>query len=1035
MTGTVRREMAAQGQALPLELNAENLAARAPGAGEAGLERVRDMVKDVRAITGDGWPDVENHVNTYLRRIHDIDILAEKGAGRKVIGGLKGPPEVQQALDELEVFLGPERFTQVQDAATVVVGHGRQVLDRMVVSGLVDKELADALKLTYPHYTPTRVMREVAEVVQGVSKRKLSVTSSNLKRFTEEGTERAAYRPIDAAMEAIMQGEVLIARNDAAKAIAAIAERQGTGKRVTGVTKVATIVNEAGEDVPVYRRRPGEIPGTMSYMDGGKRVVYEVEPWLEKEAKLLNELSDPNALVQAARFANGIPRALFVTYNPSWPAANFMIDWFTTAVQGVPPTETIKGLIGAIRDIGGNDPVLAEMRRLRAGQAGFFQKTPADLAKEVRRSGGLALESRLDWRRFKKNPLSLLQRLGEGQVNVGRALEMANRRAAYTTALKGGASPEDAALFARRITIDFNRAGTAIRQANDFFLFLNASVQGSLLPYRVLRDNARARWLLGTATASMAGLTAYNLTYPEYQDVPRNIRYGSVVVMVPSNEKDEQGHIRPHYITVIPNTREWATFLGPVTYFTEKLHGAAQQGFEQFALTVLPRVQPISGPADMIPTQIGSTIMELSLNHDFYRNRPIVPPELAGKPAAEQYDAYTSESIRMLANQVGISPLVLQHLVYGTTGGAGKAVSSTLDALVQSLNPKPEDFRLAELAQQYSAIAQTAPQDEVALRKRELLASLPAADQEKILELARVKQQGIPVVSGMINRFFGTRGGELRHIGQEQAAAITGKSAMETENATRALREVIEKQRTVQEQQDLALKITGDGKAWREKHKERAIRYQGALEGLGVLFPSAAQLGERETWTAYQSAVYTLANTIPDRRSKGDVLAAGYRAIPFEEIDPLHPDYKTFRRRREEYKATLSTEDQALLQRTLMASMTPTEREHHKDQETLGPYFEVREKIVEGSSFYSRKMGELETAQRAGDLRLVERMKKQEWYLALNRRVADRHQALRRRRSNGIQAAGEKWDYFGKLQAASSGGSPFGASPFGVPAR
>ena len=91
-----------------------------------------------------------------------------------------------------------------------------------------------------------------------------------------------------------------------------------------------------------------------------------------------------------------------------------------------------------------------------------------------------------------------------------------------------------------------------------------------------------------------------------------------------------------------------------------------------------------------------------------------------------------------------------------------------------------------------------------------------------------------------------------------------------------------------------------------------------------------------------------------DRRTKGLLLATGYRAIPLDGADPLTKDFATFFQKREEYKAALSDDDRALLKRTLEASMTPTEKRYALAQETLRPYWEQKTKLYKKYSAFQK---------------------------------------------------------------------------------
>ena len=104
MTARLRKQRKAQGLDLPDDLNTEALAAFVPGSGEAGMQRVRDVLKDVKAIMGNPWPDAEDHLNTYLAMKHAIDIEAAKGPQRLIPGGIKGAKDAQATLGQMQAY-------------------------------------------------------------------------------------------------------------------------------------------------------------------------------------------------------------------------------------------------------------------------------------------------------------------------------------------------------------------------------------------------------------------------------------------------------------------------------------------------------------------------------------------------------------------------------------------------------------------------------------------------------------------------------------------------------------------------------------------------------------------------------------------------------------------------------------------------------------------------------------------------------------------------------------------------------------------
>lgn len=1031
-------DVAHPGVPLPLEQQVETLAALSRGGPTAGFQRAKDMAREVEAAIGPRWDTAKADLDNFLFAQRQLEIRAAKGPQRKVPGALQ--PDV--ILQDIEGRLDPNQWISLQNAAGVVVKAKADQLERMVQSGLVSRELADLLQTQYPWYSPTRVVSHVLEQFDsaaGAGGKKLSVTKNDIKRLTEEGTEGLVYRPTDSMIESLVRGEQLIARNDAARGIGQLAVDQGIGVPVSGVRKVATIpptppvqvgvpghtVTLPGEPAQaIYRRPPGEIPGTMSYMDGGKRVVVAVPKWLETEAKLIGSAANPEGVLNWLSKVNQISRAGLVTYNPGWWVGNFFADYMTAGIRGVLPQEEARGLVGAIRNAVDHDPVLGELYRRGGGQAGIIgEKTPADVAKQAAAAGAHILQEK-DLTGL-LNPRWVL----DVMKTTGQVIEDATRRALFTTALKrrgmavveGKADPflpnagmsatdinrvfAEAALETRRGTIDFQRMGSFTRQANQAILFLNAGLHGMLMPARVLRDSPESRMVIGGLSAINLGLYAYNRQFSEYLDVPRDIRYGSVVLMLPSVEQDKlTGKAKPHYVTIIPRMREWSMIFGAQTYLFEKIDGKASPAFGQFMATVVPQSLPVTGAAGIIPTQLGQTAVEQTANYDFYRNNPIVPPELSGKPAGQQFDQFTSESLRRVGEAWNLSPLRLQHELSNVLGGGGREMLAVADFLVRHADPK-------DTAKAQSMLDQLQAYGDDQLARREYINSLPQEDQTALEALARAPRERLPIISNILDRFVRNRSGEIARLGRELAEAKTGKSSIQTTEVAKEMGAFADVERTAQEQRDAELlKRAGNPeaiKAWRDAQGEKANRYQGLLQQLNIRYPGAAQLGNRAKWQEYQQAVYSLAGLVPDRRDRGQFLAAGYHAIPLEQSDPLTKDFDTFQERRDEFIAALDPDDRQTLQRALAAGRTALERDYAADRETMRAYFRVKDAIV-------MKMPGLAEEVRKHDGADLEEQKKIErgiLWRTYERQLKAEHDRLRD--YPDIEQAGERWGYFG----------------------
>lgn len=934
LTARARKEAGGQ---LPVELDAELQAANLAGAGSAGVQKAKDTYR--LATTTLGKEVSPDYLDAYLHLRHNIDVLAMHPQ-RQVAGGIKGLAEVNRGIEEIKQALGPN-FVKVEQAADVIKQHYANLLDAKVKSGLVSQDLADLLKSKYPYYNPIRYLDDIAQYSDGVGKQ-ISVTSNGIKRLSELGSETVRERPLNSLVSATLKDEALIRRNDAARAIIRLAEQDdilGTQvKRIAAIRPVAQVEGQA-----IYRRPPGEIPGTISYMDNGKRIVYEVPRWLEHEAKTLSSIPK-TSLESAASAINSVSKTGFTGMNVAFYAPNLGIDALTAMInEGVGPARLLKRLALSLKDVVSEDKLLAQMRREGGDVFGFFGKSTEELSREAAKKGSLILKNPWDWKRVMGAPIEAIEK-------VGHAVEMSTRSAVFEKKLSEGMALERAILAARRGTVDFSRSGELVRRANAFYIYLNAGVQGSLLPWRMLRDHPKSRLFLAGLMSSMVGNYAWNRQFPEYDDVPDRLKYGAYLFMIPSNEYDKQGNKVPHYITMIPNNREWAFFTAPIVYTLRKLDQRAPEDFGTYLSAIGQNVNPLSqitqgGTAT--PTQLGSTVSELAMNKDTYRDKPIVPPELEGRPAAEQYDNNTPEIYRRIGKALKTSPMKLQYFIDNVFGGVGQQIVSGMNAVLGKVSPSPQDKRIEGLVNKLKEITppNVAPED-VSRKRNEFLYSLSAEDRKAVEDAERKSKGEIPVITPIYKRIYREYGGQLYKTGQTLAEKQTGISAKQTSQASKILGQVSEELQVGQEQVDQSLKL---GKInyldWVQNHKDSGTLYRGVIMAMGILYPDAAQTQkDPKAWGNYMENVFTLAAAMPDRRERGQVLTSGYRAIQPEELTAGKMDFDTFNTRREEFKSRLIPEDRRLLEDELKVRSTPIERIYQEaGDKSLNEYFNLDE--------------------------------------------------------------------------------------------
>jgi hypothetical protein len=205
--------------------------------------------------------------------------------------------------------------------------------------------------------------------------------------------------------------------------------------------------------------------------------------------------------------------------------------------------------------------------------------------------------------------------------------------------------------------MDFAKAGTVMKYINQMIPFSNANVRGLAKTLNGLKTNPSGyaiRWGLHVLLPTMAVL-AYNKSDPErwkeYLQLPQwrrdffwNIKFGNQWISVP----------RPHLLGVLA---------GGVERMLTPLMGE-KNSFEGFGGNVL-NTMPVNNVAELSgPLKTG---IELSMNHDSFRNKDIIP---------------WWEKDKKLSLRKGAE----------FASGAGKGVATALNVTGLSVDPRQADY-------------------------------------------------------------------------------------------------------------------------------------------------------------------------------------------------------------------------------------------------------------------------------------------------------------------------------------------------------
>lgn len=756
ITGRARQHL---GSAFTPDMDAEAYVATYLGKGGRAQQRLNDdLLPAINLVRDNGDLEYLDAYRKFQRNIEVANLNAATPGVRQASAGVTDAGIAQQGLRDLEAILGPDRWRTLVNADGMINAAQTQLLNDRVAAGLLDPEIAAQLIRDHPHYNPTVVMKHLDEAEGGVSTggTRLDVSGGNLLRqLANEGSLDATEPPVRSLIRHFVQNDALINRNETAASIlrAAMNDPETAGsirrinpmRRVTGVEVAGPggpAAGAPGDIASVLQRRFGDMPGTMSVYENGRRVYYEIPPHLEAAVKGLDAQS-AGIVEKVLNLANKPLRWGATAASPPFLVTNALADAVTTYLRAGPGTAARipQGWWAAAKQ----NELYKEYARAGGLMESLYQRSPQDLDKLVEDTGGLLVKNPGDITRIAKDALGL-----KWITRAGEVIEQGPRLAAFARAMEEGATPRQAAMAGRRITVDFQRSGEAIRQANMVSLFLNARVQGQLNTMRSLRDDPVG------ASARLASLGAmntlayrHNRDYPEYWDVPKSVRDNNMVWMLPGSEKDPTGPgwKRLNYIAV--PMREAATFTAPLNYGLaqiDKEHGQDPRTWQDFTKDVVGNLSPIAGEdagsaAAMVMPALGRTPIELEANKRFYSGSPIIPAQYQDLPPSQQWNDRTSLLGRKLGDTLGVSPMAFDFIINENLGGLGRTGLGAADQVTNwatraTGGAAPEDQSIPVLGGLLSGVLRTYG-GQIARDRYEKLDQLMAQFQEPVADSIR----------------------------------------------------------------------------------------------------------------------------------------------------------------------------------------------------------------------------------------------------------------------------------------------------------
>lgn len=410
-------------------------------------------------------------------------------------------------------------------------------IQNMVESGQIDQAQATTLATTYPNYVPLRGIGqkndEFDQKITGTG-RGLTVVKSRIKRALGRGKGNL---PEDILGEIVGDLQRSISVNEkavAARALVkfALAHPMDDLFKVEPVDLEWKYSESTGEVYLGVRNSAEDVDRSIVVRHDGKPVRLRFENEQLRDAVMNMGVADVGDIVHYLGAINRIRSALLTRFNPAFTPINVLRD----LQFGMTALASERGPVFAAKALANYVPAMYAMGRdstsFRRGDSSVpdSQKTNEDWAREASENGmktGLTqvdeavdLQKRLSIASSTVMQLAAqgkpiraaselalraaIRPLAEAIETINDATENALRLATYIQDRKAGKSPQQAAEYAKNLTINFNRKGQYGPFLNSIYMFFNASMQGTHAVARVMRNPKVVAGLVG-----LAGLQAY----------------------------------------------------------------------------------------------------------------------------------------------------------------------------------------------------------------------------------------------------------------------------------------------------------------------------------------------------------------------------------------------------------------------------------------------------------------------------------------------------------------------------------------------
>jgi hypothetical protein len=659
------------------------------------LDRFLETSGFARSVKEAAGKDIER-VGEVMKAAHQLDVARHHGMSEAEYGKAFG---TKMQDDKLVVRqLGPKYATEIANYQKAV----KELNKYMVESGLVSAKEMKAAQDAYSNYVPLyRTDFEKVDEVRYAPAGEASISRQNvLQEF--KGSDKPIKNPyesfIDKAAIAFREGE----RNRVAKAIADYADIKDFGGEIKKLKK--------GESAPY----------TIKYLEGGdvKRVAVPKE--VHDFAKNVG-VEHANVIFDASRWMMRGFKAGTTGMNPAFLLSNVVRDIQTAKIHsayGLRMFDVMMGIgsrlkTGVAKTKVGRKLGLKEGKWVEEYEArGGGGTSQAEL---LRRDKAPKLESYIPVRKLpgkgvRKNIKYITKgarKIRDGLENMLSLSEEATRigvlRRNYRGFLSEGYGHDDAMRLAMQEALDatanFVRGGRFKKVITGLYPYQSASFAGARTLHKSFkRSPAKTAFRIAkNILVPEATLLAWNMSDEKrrkvYRDIPGWEKDMNFIAITPWARWNEDEN-RWEGVIKIPKPPGLSAFTQPIRKEAERAFEVGEGSGASDWLNA------VTGPVVGVNVQdsLGSTggqalphAMKIPIevwgNRKFFTGKDIIPDYLQGEAPKDQYYDWTPDVYAVLGEKLGVSPLVIDHIVGGFIGSAGEQAIGAKDP-VQELTKR-----------------------------------------------------------------------------------------------------------------------------------------------------------------------------------------------------------------------------------------------------------------------------------------------------------------------------------------------------------